>query len=57
MPAIALQMTPAVVAKTIGSFILSVLGMYYLNLGQKEHAPGLMIRGAAMVLLSLFLFF
>lgn len=51
------KVTPLLIAKTMGSFVLSVLGMYYINVGQKDRDVKVMVEGAALVLLSLFLFF
>jgi hypothetical protein len=56
-PAAAFKLTPILGVKIIASMILSVLGMYYLNYGYKERDAGPMIKGAILVLLSLFLFF
>lgn len=55
--AAAFKFTPALAGKVMGSMILSVLGMYYLNRGYKEQELSLMIKGAIITLLSLFLFF
>ena len=53
----AFKVTPDLIWKTLGSMIVSVLGMYYLNRGHKEREIGAMIKGAALILLSMFLFF
>ena len=50
------KITPALIVKTIASIILSLLGMYYLNVGRNERAVGPMLKGAALVLLSLLIF-
>jgi len=51
------QFTPLLIVKVMGSMIMSVLGMYYLNVGQKERDVKVMVEGAVLVLMSLFLFF
>ncbi|MDE2038661.1 MAG: hypothetical protein KGO96_10980 [Elusimicrobia bacterium] len=53
----AFHMTTGVIWKTLGSLVLSVLGMYYLNRGRKESDLGAMLKGAVLILLSFFLFF
>jgi hypothetical protein len=56
VPTVNFHITPLLALKTLGSFILSILGMYYINVGQKERDIKVMAQGAALVLLSLFLF-
>lgn len=51
------KITPWLIVKVMGSFVMSILGMYYLNLGQKERDVKTMVEGAVLVLLSMFLFF
>jgi hypothetical protein len=50
------SITPAFVVKNVVSLVLSLLGMYYLALGKKEGDGGKMVKGAAMLLASLFIF-
>jgi hypothetical protein len=53
---VSLKITPVLIAKTIVSTVMSVMGMYYLNVGRNERAIGPMIRGAVLIMLSLFIF-
>jgi hypothetical protein len=52
----ALKITPGFVVKNIISLVLSLLGMYYLAIGKKEQDANTMIKGAVMLLASLFIF-
>jgi hypothetical protein len=55
-PMASFKATPAMIGKTVASTILSVLGFHFLNQGRKNQDLGMMIKGALMALLSIFLF-
>ena len=53
----AFRMTPEAALKTVGSIITGTAGYYYLTSAQKQADFSRMVKGALLVLASLFLFF
>ncbi|OGR87856.1 MAG: hypothetical protein A3J74_06260 [Elusimicrobia bacterium RIFCSPHIGHO2_02_FULL_57_9] len=52
----ALSFTPGSMIKLGASFIMSILGIYYLSSGKKQQNPESMLIGAALLIASFFIF-
>lgn len=50
------QLTPALMARLVGSTVLTTLGIFYLNKGKKDADLSSMISGLVFILLGLAVF-